>query len=142
MTTAMALPFTAPAPAERAASERSAGRLLGRLGPDGYIVLPGGIVVGPTGVAVVELLSGAAAGHDLSRLQKRALQVRTFAAGIDPQLPVRQLVGVVGGEADLAERIRSAPVVLAFERVLRLAKELEGATRRWSALPSFHRHRR
>jgi hypothetical protein len=138
----MALPFTAPAHADRAASERSAGRLLGRLGPDGYIVLPDGIVVGPTGVAVVEVLRHPPGSHELHRLQKRVLQVRTCAAGLDPQVPVRQLVGVVGDEAELADQIRSAPAVLPFERVLRLAKDLDAARRRWSALPSFRLHHR
>jgi hypothetical protein len=143
MTTAMALPFTVPAHADRAAAERSVGRLLGRLGPDGYVVLPDGVVVGPTGVTVVaESVTRSPGRHERARLDKRALQVRAVTAAVDLRLPVRTMVCVVGDEAGVADRIRSAPAVLAFDQVLRLAKDLEAARRRRSALPSFRRHRR
>jgi hypothetical protein len=159
MTTAMALPFTTPATAgaDRALLERSAGRLLGRLGPLGYVVLPDGVVVGPTGVAVVATLTTWPGPHDLARLRKRVLQVRTVAAASGPGLPVRALVATVGrsapaelvgagdvevcSEPDLAERIRTGAPALAFEAVLQLAKDLEAATRRWSGRPSFRSRR-
>jgi hypothetical protein len=156
----MALPFTAApvASAERAALERSAGRLLGRLGPLGYVVLPDGVVVGPNGVAVVATLATWPGPHDLARLRKRVLQIRTVTASHDLRLPVRAVVSTLGrsapaalagapdvevcGEAELAERLRAGAPVLAFERVLELAKDLEAATRRWSGMRSLRARRR
>ena len=50
----MGLSVVSAAAAEsRSLAERSAGHLVGQLGPEGYVVAVDGVVTGPTGVTVV-----------------------------------------------------------------------------------------
>jgi hypothetical protein len=102
---------SAAAAESRSLAERSAGHLVGRLGPEGYVVAADGVVVGPTGVAVVttlacterlrihrgELWHGRLpCRHDLAVARRRAAQVRLLVDAFDPDLPVRSFLCVVG----------------------------------------------
>jgi hypothetical protein len=95
----------------RSLSERCAGRLLGRLGPQGYVVLPDGVVVGPTGVVVVTTLTCAErlrihhgelwqgrfpVRRDLAQGARRTAHVERLVGAVDPAIPVRSIVCVLG----------------------------------------------
>lgn len=95
----------------RSLSERCAGRLLGRLGPLGYVVLSDGVVVGPTGVVVVttlacterlrihhgELWHGRfSRRHDLAQAARTVADVVKVVAQVDGDIPVRSIVCVLG----------------------------------------------
>ena len=110
----MALPISitsAPSAEERSQTERCTGRLLGKLGPQGYVVLGDGVVVGPTGVVVVTILTCTerlrihhgelwhgrfSRRHDLARAQRKLLEVARLVDRVDPDIPVRSMVCVVG----------------------------------------------
>ena len=94
-----------------AANETADRPLLGRLGPAGYVFLPGGVVVGPTGVTVVttiacterlrvhqgELWHGRfPRRQELARSARRTTEVRDAVAPFDPDLPIRSIGVVVG----------------------------------------------
>lgn len=53
----MAFPLSPTSVEDRSQRERWMGRLTGRLGPEGYVVHADGVVVGPTGIAVVTALA-------------------------------------------------------------------------------------
>lgn len=94
------------------ASHETADRpLLGRLGPEGYVFLPGGIVVGPSGVTVVttiacterlrvhhgELWHGRfPRRQELARSARRVAEVTESVARFDADLPIRSIGVVVG----------------------------------------------
>ncbi len=107
----MALSFSGSSIDARSLSERCQGRLLGRLGPQGYVVLPDGVVVGPTGVVVVttltcterlrlhhgELWQGRfPMRRELAQGARRAQDVQRLVAGVDATIPVRRMVCVLG----------------------------------------------
>lgn len=170
MALTIALTSTEPRSSER---ERFAGRLLGRLGPHGFVVLADGEIAGPTGVVVVDTLTCTDAlrvrdgelwhgrfprRYDLAATLRKAADVRRIVARTDPAIPVRTLVCVLGvavpddpyctlpvelcGPAELPDLVESGPRVLEFEAVLELARDLDPARRRWSALRPSHRRSR
>jgi hypothetical protein len=125
------------------------------------VVLPDGVVVGPTGVVVVttvtcteririhhgELWQGRfPMRRDLAQGARRTAEVQRLVAGVDPAIPVRSIVCLLGsaipddaycvldvelcGPSELPDRIVTGPTVLDFDEVLRLAKDLEPARRR------------
>lgn len=160
----MALPISitsAPSAEERSQTERCTGRLLGQLGPRGYVVLGDGVVVGPTGVVVVTILTCTerlrihhgelwhgrfSRRQELARAGRKLLDVARLVARVDPEIPVRSMVCVVGvpvpddpycvldiefsDPAELAARIQEGPSVLSFDEVLHLAKDVDGGRRR------------
>jgi hypothetical protein len=96
---------------ERSLRERAAGRLLGQLGPQGYVVLSDGVVVGPTGVVVVtsltctdrlqvhlgELWHGRfPMRNELARARRALSEVREVVDRLHPGLPVRWMGCVLG----------------------------------------------
>lgn len=107
----MALSSTITSIDAKSLSDRCAGRLLGRLGPQGYVVLSDGVVVGPTGVVVVttltctqrlrihhgELWQGRfPMRRDLAQGLRRVLDVERIVATVDPSIPVRSIACVLG----------------------------------------------
>jgi hypothetical protein len=161
----MALSSTVSSIDAKSLSERCAGRLLGRLGPRGYVVLADGVVVGPTGVVVVttltcterlrvhhgELWQGRfPVRRQLAQGARRALDVERIVGALDPSIPVRSIVCVLGsavpgdpycvlgvelcGPAELPDRIEAGRRALTFDEVLRLAKDVDPARRRRAAL--------
>lgn len=96
---------------DRSLRERTAGRLIGRLGPQGYVVLAEGVVVGPTGVVVVTTLtcSDALRVHDgelwhgrfplrqdLAKGRRLLAEVRATVDRTCLGLPVRWMACVLG----------------------------------------------
>lgn len=128
---------------ERSLRDRAAGRLLGQLGPQGYVVLSDGVVVGPTGVVVVttltctdrlqvhlgELWHGRfPMRSDLARARRALADVREVVARHHPGLPVRWMGCVLGAavpadpyctlEVELAGPSELAGLIDAGPRVL------------------------
>jgi hypothetical protein len=111
----MVLSMASAAAAERRSlAERSAGRLVGRLGPEGYVVGSDGVVVGPTGVAIVTTLACTERlrihhgelwhgrfplRHELAVARRRAAQVREQVDAHGRDLLVRAFACVVGTPA-------------------------------------------
>jgi hypothetical protein len=102
---------SATAPVCRRLVERSAGRLVGRLGPEGYVVGSDGVVVGPTGVSVIVTLAYAdrlrihqgelwhgrfPCRPELAAARRHLEQVCQVVDRFDPDLPVRWFACVVG----------------------------------------------
>ena len=170
MALTIALTSTEPRSSER---ERFAGRLLGRLGPHGFVVLPDGVIAGPTGVVVVETLTCTddlrvrdgelwhgrfPRRYDLASTVRKAADVRRVVDRTHPAIPVRTLVCILGvavpddpyctlpvelcGPGELPALVEAGPNVLPFEAVLELARDLDPARRRWSALRSSRLHLR